>query len=96
VAKVHLLAYESPAAANQRYLVNAQSFSYQLFCDMIRAHFPELAATTPEGNSNKPLPDVYKLDNSKVVKELDSLWRPVEEILFETVSSLRNLEKSLG
>jgi len=95
VAKAHLFAYQSPAAANQQYLITAHGFSYQWFCDIIRARFPELAATTLEGNSNEPLPDVYRLDNSKAENQLRMEWRPMEETIVDTVNSLREFEKSL-
>jgi hypothetical protein len=63
---------------------------------MIRAKYPELAATTPEGNANQPLPDVYRLDTSKAKRELGLEYRSMEETLFDAVDSLRELEKSLA
>jgi nucleoside-diphosphate-sugar epimerase len=96
VAKAHLLAYQTPAAANQRYAISAGAYSFQLFCDIIRARFPELRATTPEGKSNQPLPDVYKLDASKARRELGIKFRPMEETVIDAVTILRELEKSLA
>ena len=96
VAKAHYLAYTTPAAANQRYLTAARNYSYQILCDMIRAKYPELVATTPEGRANQPLPDVYRLDTSKSKKELGLEYRSIEETLFDAVDSLRDLEKSLA
>jgi nucleoside-diphosphate-sugar epimerase len=95
-AKAHLLAYTIPAAANQRYIITNGGYSYQLFCDVIRAKFPELADTTPEGDANKPLPPVYKLDSSKAEKDLGIKWRSMEECVVDTVNSLKELESKLA
>lgn len=67
-----------------------------MFCDSIRARFPEFAATTPEGISNQALPAVYRLDTSKAKKELGVEFRPMEETIVYTVTSLKELEKSLS
>jgi hypothetical protein len=96
VAKAHLLAYKSAAAANKRYLTTFGTYSYQKFIDIIRAKFPELRNTTPEGNANKPLPDVYKLDTSAAEKDLGITWLPIEKTVVDTVNSLRELEKAEG
>ncbi|RDL35762.1 Uncharacterized protein BP5553_06374 [Venustampulla echinocandica] len=93
VAKAHLLAYQTPTAANQRYIISAGSFSYQIFCNIIRARFPELVATTPEDKSSLPFPDVYKLDTTKAKNELGIAFRPIKETLMDTVTSLKELEK---
>lgn len=96
VAQAHLLAYQTPDAANQRYLIAAAAYSYQLFIDIIRARFPELAATTPKGNANKPLPDVYKLDTSKIKRDFGIKFLPMEKTVVDTVRSLRELERKLA
>lgn len=95
VAKAHVLAYQKTAAANQRYLIAAGAYTYQKFCDIIRAKFPELRETTPAGNANQPLPDTYKLDTSKAKRDLGLEFIPIEKTLVDTVNSLRQLEKSL-
>jgi hypothetical protein len=91
-----LLAYTTEAAANQRYMVANSSYDYQIFLDMIRSKFPDLRATTVEGNVGEPLPPVYKLDTSKVQRELGLTFRPMEETIVDTVNSLRELEKQLA
>ena len=95
VAKAHLLAYATEAAANQRYLISASSYSYQMFADIIRQKFPELRATTPVGNAGEPLPDIYKLDTTKIRRELGLTFRSMEESVVDTVQSLQKLEKKL-
>jgi nucleoside-diphosphate-sugar epimerase len=96
IATAHLLAYTTPAAANQRYMISNAPYSYQIFCDIIRKNFPDLAATTPEGDANKPLPPVYQLDTSKSITELGLKYRPIEETVVDAVNSLRELEKNLA
>jgi nucleoside-diphosphate-sugar epimerase len=93
VAKAHLLAYTTAAAANQRYLIEAESFSYQLFVNIIREKFPELSGKTPAGSGDGGLAGAYKLDNSKSKRELGITYRPMEETIADTVQSLRELEK---
>lgn len=95
VAKAHLLAYESPAAANQRFLVSASNYSFQQFVDVIRTNFPELRDKTPAGEPNKPLPDSYTTDTSKVQKVLGLKFHTMEETVIDAVKSLQELEKRL-
>lgn len=92
VAHVHLLAFEDPAAANQRYLTASSAYSYQQICDIIRARFPELRDQTPVGESGAPLPDVYQVDTSKAASELGATFRPLEDTIVDMVKSLQELE----
>ncbi|XWW98438.1 hypothetical protein V2A60_006438 [Cordyceps javanica] len=85
VAEAHLNAFESPAAAGQRYLVASSAFSYQKFCDIVRAEFPKLRGSTPEGVVGEPLPPVYQLDTTKAKKELKMTFRPLEVTVKDTV-----------
>ncbi len=70
LARAQLLAYESEKAANQRYLISAMSFDYQQIADIIRKSFLELRDTTPEGSPSEPLPEVFRVDNRKLIREL--------------------------
>ncbi|TQW08981.1 cinnamoyl-CoA reductase [Cordyceps javanica] len=83
--EAHLNAFESPAAAGQRYLVASSAFSYQKFCDIVRAEFPKLRGSTPEGVVGEPLPPVYQLDTTKAKKELKMTFRPLEVTVKDTV-----------
>jgi len=96
VAKAHLLAYTTEAAANQRYAVSGGPYTYQRFVDIIRAKFPELRDSTPEGNANEASPDVYSLDTSKIKRELGLEFLPIEETVVDTVNSLLALKKKLA
>jgi len=96
LAKAHLLSYTSAAAANKRYLISGAPYSYQIFCDIIRKRFPELKASTPEGDAGKPLPDVYKLDTSAAKRDLGIEFLGIEDTVVDAVTSLRELEKALA
>lgn len=94
LAKAHLLAYESEKAANRRYLISATSFNYQQIIDIIRKEFPELRNTTPEGDPKMSLPEVFKVDNSKSVRDLGMTYRSLEETVIDSVKRLRKIKKS--
>lgn len=94
LAQAHLKAYESEAAANQRYLVTNGPYSYQNFIDIIRDNFPELKDSTPEGDAHSALPPVYKIDASKSVKDLGMNYRTMKETVVDMVNSLKELEKA--
>ncbi|KAG8875348.1 hypothetical protein FRB97_005186, partial [Tulasnella sp. 331] len=77
VAMAHVLAIESEAAANQRYLINAGPYSAQQFLDFIWRHYPERAQEKgiSKGTPNRLYPEggCYTLDNSKSLKDLVGL-----------------------
>ena len=92
MAETHVLAYESPSAANQRYLTASSAYTYQQICDIIRAKFPELKVKTPEGHPGEPIPPVYSVDTSKVKKDLGAHFRSLEETIVDMVGNLKELE----
>ena len=99
LALAHRLAYEKPEAANQRFLIANGQYSYQIFVDLIKEKFPELASKTPaQPNAvNDAFPDgVYKIDNSKAKNVLGIKFRPIEETIVDSVKYLQALEKKLG
>jgi stalled ribosome rescue protein Dom34 len=90
-----LLAYETEAAANNRYLICGSKFVYQDILNFIRAKYPELKDTTPEGHPDATL-DIMTLDVSKSKKELGMTYRTFEQTIGDTVDSLRALEKKVA
>ncbi|GAM40632.1 cinnamoyl-CoA reductase [Talaromyces pinophilus] len=88
VAEAHVLAFEKPAAAGQRYLISTSPYTYQQFCDIIREKFPQLQGSTPNGTPGAPLPPVYTLDTSKAIRELGIRFTPLEDTVIDTVDSL--------
>lgn len=93
----HRLAYEIPAAGGERYLVGAQTFSFQDICRIIRAEFPELRDRVPEPvTAATPAPPTYDIDNSKVRKQLGLEFRSLKETVVDSVRNFLELEKTLG
>lgn len=93
VAEAHVLAYEKPEAAGQRYLIANSAYSYQQICDIIREKFPELQDLTPKGDTGAPLPHIYRLDTTKAATQLGIKFRPLQETVVDMVNSLLALQK---
>ncbi|EHK49473.1 uncharacterized protein TrAtP1_010700 [Trichoderma atroviride] len=93
VAEAHVLAFEKPQAAGQRYLIANSAYSYQQICDIIREKFPELQDKTPKGDTGAALPPIYKVDTTKAVTELGIKFRPLQETIVDMVNSLLALQK---
>jgi len=97
VAKAHRLAYESPAAAHQRYFITSGNYSYQMVCDVIRKNFPEVKDRTPAGKPGSGLgADVYKVSNEKAKKELGMTFKSLDETIVDTARRLLELERETG
>ncbi|CAG9992129.1 unnamed protein product [Clonostachys byssicola] len=96
LAEAHVQAFEKPEAAGQRYLIANSSYSYQKIVDIIRDKFPELQEKTPKGDAGSQLPPVYQLDTSKAIRELGMVFRPLEETIVDTVTSLIAIQKSIS
>jgi nucleoside-diphosphate-sugar epimerase len=96
LATAHRLAFEKKEAAGQRYLITNGPYTYQIFLDIIREKFPELRHVAVEGNPGQGLPDVYRLDNSKSIRELGLTYRSIEETVVDSVESLRALNQKLS
>jgi nucleoside-diphosphate-sugar epimerase len=96
VAQAHLRAYEKAEAAGQRYFITSGNFTYQKVCDIIREKFPELKDRVPEGTPGEPAPPMFKVDTSKAQKELGLTFRPLEEVIADTVNDLLKLEREQG
>ena len=87
---------ESPAAANQRYLVAAGKYSPQQVMDYIWKAYPARAAERgiSKGSSGKLWPEggVFTVDMEKSTKDLGIKYRPLEETLKDTFTRLEKLE----
>ncbi|KAF4624136.1 hypothetical protein G7Y89_g14037 [Cudoniella acicularis] len=94
VGEVHARAYESLEAAGQRYLCASSGYTYQQVADIIRKDFPEKRDLCPEGTPNAPYPDVYKVDNSKVKKDLGMEFRPLQTTIHDMVAQFIAIEKA--
>jgi len=97
VGEAHARAYESAEAAGQRYFCTGGGYTYQQVCDIIRTDFPEKRISTPEGTPGAPFPDnVYRVDNSKIKKELGMSFRPLQTTIHDQVAEFIALEKQAG
>ncbi|KAI5456165.1 hypothetical protein BGZ63DRAFT_367555 [Mariannaea sp. PMI_226] len=92
VAEAHLLAFEKPEAAGQRYLIATGQYTYQRICDIIREKFPELRGSTPKGDTGAPYPHSYRLDTFKAARQLGMKFIPLEETIAGTVESILKLQ----
>ncbi|KAI5464390.1 hypothetical protein BGZ63DRAFT_377583 [Mariannaea sp. PMI_226] len=89
VADAHVLAYEKPEAAGQRYLITSGQYSYQRICDIIREKFPEFQDVTPKGEPGASYVPLYDLDTSKAAQQLGMTFRPLEETIVGAVESMK-------
>jgi len=96
VGEAHARAYETEAAAGQRYFTTGGPYTYQMICNIIRRDFPEKRALVPEGNPDAPFPEVYKVDNSKARKELGITFRSLETTIHDQVAEFIEIEKKAG
>ncbi len=96
LGEAHVLAYESPVAAGQRYLTTAGGYTYQQICDTIRKDLPEKRHLVPEGTPNAPYPDVYGVDNSKIRNELGLEFRDLQTSIHDMVAEFIEIEKKLN
>ena len=91
--EAHARAYEAPEAAGQRYFCTAGGYTYQQICDIIRKEFPEKKELVPEGTPGAPYPEVYKVDNSKIKKELGMGFRDLRTCIHDQVTEFIEIEK---
>ena len=96
VARAHRLAYESPKAAGERYLVTGGNYSYQQVCDVLR-QIPSIKDKVPAGKPGSGLgADVYKVDNSKAKKDLGMTFVPLDKTITDMANQLIRMEKATG
>ncbi|KAG9006951.1 methylglyoxal reductase (NADPH-dependent) gre2 [Tulasnella sp. 427] len=85
VALAHVLAAESSATANQRYLITGGNYSAQHFLDYIWEHYPEraLSKSISRGVPGQLYPEggVYKGDNSKSKRDMGLTYRDFDVTL---------------
>lgn len=92
VGEAHARAYETHESAGQRYFCTAGGYTYQQVCDIIREDFPEKKALVPEGEAGDPV-DRYKVDNSKIKKELGMTFKDLKTCIDDQVREFIEIEK---
>lgn len=86
VAKAHILAAETKCAAGQRYLCVSEVVEMKDFAKMLKEMYPNYPVPEKLNEKTKLIP--FKMDNSKIIKELGMKFRPLSEFLKETVECL--------
>ncbi|KZV86947.1 hypothetical protein EXIGLDRAFT_560078, partial [Exidia glandulosa HHB12029] len=84
VARAHILAFQTPAASNQRFLLEADGiYNAQEIADVLRKHFPEqsIPVGTPGGGLGLKDSDIYLADNSKSKEVIGMQYGSLEDML---------------
>nr|CAB3504105.1 unnamed protein product [Digitaria exilis] len=84
VASAHVLAYETPSAAGQRYLCAGVVLHRAQLVAMLRDLFPEYPVTAKCEDDSKPRERPYKFSNKRL-KDLGLEFTPLEKSLYEAV-----------
>ncbi|KZV86952.1 NAD(P)-binding protein [Exidia glandulosa HHB12029] len=97
IARAHILALETPAASNQRFLIKADGiYSAQEIADVLRKHFPEqprIPVGTPGGGLGLKDSDIFLADNSKSKEVLGMQYGSLEEMLIPLAKDLLALKE---
>ncbi|KAH7135075.1 3-beta hydroxysteroid dehydrogenase/isomerase family protein-like protein [Dendryphion nanum] len=95
ISKAHLLAIDTPEAANQRFIITAGRLTNQKIADLLREHVPGAAERVPKGDTGADtLPsDYYNIDNSKGLNVLGIKYRSAEETIGDLGKQLLEIEK---
>ncbi|RDW60933.1 hypothetical protein BP6252_12316 [Coleophoma cylindrospora] len=96
LGEAHVRAYESPAAANERFAITGSRYTYQQICDIIRREFPEKKHLVPEGMPGYDGPESYALSNEKARRVLEMEFRDLETTIKDMVTDFIATEKRLG
>jgi len=96
IALAHVLAIESSAAANQRYLITAGTYSAQQILDYIWSRYPERAAAkgVSKGTPGElwPATGTYTADNSKSRRDLGLVYTAFDDMQEAMFSKFVQLE----
>jgi len=92
VALAHILAYETPKAANQRYLISGHPFEWQEIPAFANKHFPGLTKATTQPAA-APLTFRLSLDTSKATNELKITYHKKEDTLRENIAQIIEFNK---
>ncbi|KAG8748738.1 methylglyoxal reductase (NADPH-dependent) gre2 [Ceratobasidium sp. 414] len=96
VALAHVLAIESPVAANQRYIIAAGNYSPQQVIDYTWDKYPERVKEKEisKGSPGKLWPEggVFGVDRAKSERDLGIEYRPFAKTMKDTFARLEELE----
>ncbi|KAK6376125.1 methylglyoxal reductase (NADPH-dependent) gre2 [Exophiala oligosperma] len=91
LALAHVKAAEVPEAGGRRFFITAGHYSSKRIVDAIRATHPELSSRLPASDTDGLPKDVYGYDNSQARQILGLTFRPLQESIGDTVTSLLKL-----
>jgi nucleoside-diphosphate-sugar epimerase len=97
VAYTHIAALEKARDRNERYLISAGSWSYQLVADIVHQSniIPQtIKDTTPIGIKGQQLPDHYQIDSSKAENELGVTFITFNKTIEDLILQLSKLQHS--
>jgi len=92
LALAHRLAFETPGASNQRFLISNGNYDWQDVVDAAHKYFPD-QAKAHRGTPGVHPPKKFSVDTTKSVTKLGVAYHPKEETLRDTITQLVELEK---
>lgn len=92
LALAHVKALEIPMAGGNRFFLAAGHCSNKMIVDAIREKHPQLSDRLPTNPIDDFPDDCYGVGNSKVRQVLGLSFRPLNDSIGDTISSLMNLD----
>jgi nucleoside-diphosphate-sugar epimerase len=92
LALAHALAYETPEASNQRFLITAGNYDWQMIADVAHKYFPT-KTKADVGRQGVRAKHVYEVDNTKSIKVLGMKYRTWEETFKDAVEQIIQFEE---
>lgn len=96
VAYTHVEALERCTDTSQRYLIAAETWSYQAIADIIHRSLvisESIKYATPIGIEGEKLPHIYNIDSSRAQKELGVTYIPLKMTIEDLILQFHKLRK---
>lgn len=96
VAFAHVAALENQTETNERYLIAAESYSYQQIADIVResTRIPaSIKETTPIGTPGQWITDHFQLDSTKAQTQLGVKYIPLKQTIEDLILQLVELQQ---
>jgi len=92
IALAHKLAYETPAASNQRYIITNKNYTWQEVVDIAHKFFPNQTKADVGQPGNYQQPN-WHVDNSKSLKELQIVYTPKEDTFKDAIAQILQFQE---
>lgn len=95
VAFAHVAALENQTETSERYVIAAQSYTFQQIADLVHqsTKIPsKIKETTPRGTPGQPPPEHFQIDSSKAQKELGVTYIPLQTTIDDLILQLANYQ----